>query len=99
MTEIIIWLYAGNIVVSSAAFVPQVIALVKATGPARSTSLLAWCTWLYTGFIWFLYAVAITGDKLLMLGATFNLVLTFSVVALILYNRYVRFGQSGAIAT
>lgn len=78
--------------ISLAAFIPQISALIKSTTSSANVSVKSWFLWTVTSVVSFGYGVYVLNDIMfcIMMGVT--MFLNMIVISLIIYKRYVVFG-------
>ncbi|MBG77964.1 MAG: hypothetical protein CL570_02905 [Alphaproteobacteria bacterium] len=91
MKGVIITLYPLAGLVSLVAYFPQILNLMRAEEDCETVSLASWMIWLLSsGLTWWYSAVAVD-DFAFFAVSSIHFVCISAVVALIAYNRYIRF--------
>jgi|TARA_A100001015_G_C14498484_1_gene522051 hypothetical protein len=94
MTESLVFIYGISSAVAIAAYLPQIWKLITATGHSHAFSINAWALWCATSAVSFLYAAIIVGDPMLLAVTAAYFGGNSIMLALIVYNRYIRFSRA-----
>lgn len=91
MESVIVSLYPLVGLLSLIAYLPQILNLIKAQSDCSTVSLTSWMIWLLSsGLTWWYSAVAVD-DFAFFAVSSIHFICISAVVALIAYNRYIRF--------
>ena len=85
--------YTGTGFVDLIGFMPQIYALIIATGHSRGVSINAWGLWTGTSIIALLYAVLLVQDAFLIFVSSVETFGCATVLAITVYNRHIRFKE------
>lgn len=85
------YLYGSTAIIAGAAYLPQILKLIKAKDRSHSNSITTWLIWVFTSTISLLYAIIVLDDPPFIFVALANTAGCTTIFALIVYNRYYRF--------
>lgn len=91
MEEIFVILYPLLTINTIIGYLPQIRQLVKADKPTDDISLSSWYMWIFGSVIALGYGLFHLQDFMFCVTTGVNLVLMVAVVALVLYNKHIRF--------
>jgi hypothetical protein len=90
--------YSFMAAIAAFGYGPQIYTLIKSTGHSVSTPITTWLLWTAEACVSFTYAVIVLRDPVTMFVFGVDLVASFSIVSLTVYNRYYRFGSPPLVA-
>lgn len=93
MEQLFVALYPLVAIVSLAAYIPQIMELVKAKNADDKISLKSWCLWIFTYTLTLGYGITHLKDPMFIATTIFGLAAIVTVVGLVTYNRYFRFSK------
>lgn len=91
MEDVFVFLYPLLTINTIIAYLPQIMQLVKAEKASDDISLTSWYLWIGGSVIALGYGMFHLHDLMFCLTTGLNLLFMVTLVALVLYNRYVRF--------
>lgn len=91
MDQAFIFLYPLVAVLSCTAFLPQIVMLLRAETSQDQISLSSWAVWLVSCLISFGYGLYHLRDPMFCLTTGLSLSMIVCIIALVLYNRHIRF--------
>lgn len=87
------FLYPLVALISILGYLPQIRSLLSAERQAQAMSIRCWVLWSVANFISFGYSTFALQDFLLSATSLLNMTMSLVVTVLIIYNRYVTFGN------
>lgn len=99
MGQLFMFLYPLVMIISTAGYFSQILALIKADGPHDRISLTTWWMWVSSGSISLGYGVFCLHDTMFIITAAVGLTLTVAITGMVLYNRHIRFRNRPLLPT